>query len=151
MDHLLSQLSNGVKFQPPLKNWFTEFFRVDFNKVKLIVVSAEQSVPFLIDDETFHLVTNRTHSDESTTDHGMYWNIFNEVFFEFLEENSKKVPVIFINPTTYPYAKKLHKESKKFFLPESSSTFWQDEENLKNVFKNANLIIKSQGNSELIS
>lgn len=149
MNVLLDDMSEGIKFQPGLKDWFTEFYRVKLDEVKLIVVTPTYSAPFELDDETFHLVTRRTSNTTSEESHDMYWNTFNEVFMEFLAENKIHIPVMFIDEDTFRYGKSLNANFKKFFLPKLTSIYWQDEEEKNRLKKNVNIVLKSNQKKEI--
>jgi uracil DNA glycosylase len=149
MTVLLDDMAEGIKFQPGLKDWFTEFYKVKLTDVKLIVISPSYELPFSTDDETFHLVTKRTANTTSEESHEMYWNTFNEVFMEFLVENKIHIPVVFIHKDTYRYSKFINEQFKKYYLPELTSIYWQDEEEMDRLKKNINIVLKSNQKNEI--
>ena len=152
MDTLLTDMTKGVKFTPPLKDWFNEFFRVNFQSLKAVVVTfAHEELPFELDDQTFRLVLNRTDSDDASIEnaHGSLWKFFNENVLEFVSENTSHVPIIFISPLTYPASSSLSLVSYKFFLPEITSPFWQDEENKSKTINNINKVLEKNERTKL--
>lgn len=152
MDKLLTDMTTGVKFTPPLKDWFNEFFRVNLQTLKAVVVTFDnEELPFELDEQTFRLVLNRTDSDDSSMPnaHGGLWKIFNELVLEFVSENTSHVPIIFINPLTYPISSSLSLVSYKFFLPEFNSSFWQNEEYKKKTIDNINKVLEKNERTKL--
>jgi uracil DNA glycosylase len=152
MDTLLTDMTKGVKFTPALKDWFNEFFRVNFQSLKAVVVTfAHEELPFELDDQTFRLVLNRTDSDDASIEnaHGSLWKFFNENVLEFVSENTSHVPIIFISPLTYPASSSLSLVSYKFFLPKITSPFWQDEENKSKTINNINKVLEKNERTKL--
>ena len=149
MNGILEDMKNGIKFQPPLKNWFDEFTKKDLSKIKLVVVTEDyQELPINLDDETFQLVISRTKKDDGKEGHRKHWLNFNELFAEFLKEQKIHVPFVFIGPSTFHLAIVLAVQSKRFYLPDLSSDFWK--KNLhKEVEKNVNIILKANEKSEI--
>lgn len=152
MDTLLTDMSKGVKFTPPMKDWFNEFFRVELQKLKAVVVTfTNEELPFELDDQTFRLVLNRTDSDDSSIEnaHGGLWKFFNENVLEFVSEQTSHVPIIFINPLTYPMSNALSLVSYKFFLPEITSPFWSDDVHKTKTLNNINKVLEKNERTKL--
>jgi uracil DNA glycosylase len=153
MQQILSDMESGVKFTPPMKNWFDEFFRVSLESMKaVVIIDTDTELPFTLDEDTFKLVINRTDSDDESNinAHGKLWKFFNELFVEFVAERGNHIPFIFVNPVTYPLANNIPTGTYKFFLPESSSEFWKEEVHKAKTLRNINKVLSKGGKKEII-
>ena len=153
MNVLLDDMQKGIKFQPGMKDWFTEYFRVNLKDLKLVVVTPQYELPKFInecDNETFHLVVNKTKKENGVENsHTDYWRTFNEIFFEYLNENSIIVPIMFIDTATYSLSKLTSASFKKYFLPEYSSTYWDSSEEKERLINNINNVLKINNRNKI--
>jgi len=121
LDNLLTDLSEGIKFAPPLKEWYDEYDK-DMSKIKFIAVTTDYETKFKENPFVFNLVCARTSNLK--TNHISFWNHLTE---ETLRHASEKIPgvvVIFLGPNTYRYAKVLKEGTAKSFVPAPDSEFW---------------------------
>ena len=123
-------MEKGIKFAPPMKDWFADFFSTSFTNLKIVFISQS---PFVLRDSNledlnsqgvmFYPLERTTSTDgKSQLD---TWRLFNTYFMDYLATNKESIVCVFIGFEASQFADLLQKDSHyKIFLPEADHSFY---------------------------
>lgn len=138
------ETQQGLKFTPPLKEWFTEFSK-DMDKIKLVVMTVDYDNPVVTDDpEVLHLVLNKTENSKES--HGFLWEKFNKDLI--LATSKNNCAYVFVGQATFSYAA-LVPNNKKFIMPEPNHKFWDDDKLVNEFAENVNKVLSGFGATKI--
>jgi hypothetical protein len=96
---LITNMEKGIKFQPPMKDWFSDFFNVSFADLKVVLVSKDGyslndnfAVPEELNKQgVMFFPLERTVSSDGKS-HLDSWRLFNTYVIEILTNKSIHSP-----------------------------------------------------------
>ena len=148
LNKLISAVSSGKKFAPPIKSWFADFTSVDPDNLKVVIISKDlrytkhmskfnspeelnkQGVMFFAMGRT--TIENKTDIED--------WRMFNIYFIDHLISTRKDLVYVFIGFEASDYSDLISDEEygSKIFLPDHTHSIW-DADIIYNLFnKNIN-------------
>ena len=157
LDKLITGVSNGNSFTPPMKSWFSDFTTVSPADLKVLVIS-KGPVEFPSEFVSKELLTNQgvmfynlsrtaVRTDQMVED----WRMFNIYFIDYLVSNIPDIVYVFVGFEASDFSNMITEETygNKVFLPEQSHDIWKSSTLYKLFDKNINLILESKGISAI--
>lgn len=138
-------MEKGIKFAPPIKDWFSDFFGTSLANLKVVFISHP----------TFVLGNNVENIDDLNNQGVMFyplerttstdrkpqletWRLFNTYFMDYLATKKETIVCVFVGFEASQFAELLEKDTHyKIFLPEVNHSFY-DTDLLKD-YLNANV------------
>ena len=152
LDKLITGVSNGKPFTPPMKSWFSDFTTISPADLKVLVISKE-SVEFPSDFASKELLTNQgvmfynlsrtaVGTDQMVED----WRMFNIYFIDYLISNIPDIVYVFVGFEASDFSDMITEDTygNKIFLPEQSHAIWKSNTLHKLFSENVNLILESK-------
>jgi uracil DNA glycosylase len=147
---LITNMEKGIKFQPPMKDWFSDFFNVSFADLKVVLVSKDGyslnnnfAVPEELNKQgVMFFPLERTVSSDGKS-HLDSWRLFNTYFIDYLAAHKETIVCVFIGFEASQFADLLEKDTHyKIFLPELTHSIY-GENFFYNMFaKNINALLE---------
>ena len=157
LDTLITGVSNGKSFTPPMKSWFSDFTTVSPADLKVLVIS-KGPVEFPSEFVSKELLTNQgvmfynlsrtaVGTDQMVED----WRMFNIYFIDYLVSNIPDIVYVFVGFEASDFSNMITEETygNKVFLPEQSHDIWKSSTLYKLFDENINLILESKGISAI--
>jgi uracil DNA glycosylase len=152
LDKLITGVSNGKTFTPPMKSWFDDFTQTTPEGLKVLIIS-KGAVNFTDDFKSkeeltkegvmfYNLSRTAVGTDEMMED----WRMFNVYFVDHLISTRKDILYVFVGYEASDYSDLLTEEEfgNKVFLPEQSHAIWQSKRLHKLFVENVNSLLESR-------
>lgn len=154
LSKLVANLEKQVRFSPPLKDWFQDFFNVELANVNVVVLSQErmitlgkhfQPIEELEKQGVMFFPLERTGSSDGKS-HIENWKPFSVEFMDYLITNKKNIVYIFVGFEASNYADLIAEEvdGTKIFLPELSSELYDTKALHDMLSTNVNKLLNKQ-------
>lgn len=143
-------MEKGIRFQPPMKDWFTDFFNVSFADLKVVLVSEDG---FALNDKfsspedlskqgvMFYPLERTTSADGKSQLEN--WRLFNTYFVDYLAAHKETIVCVFIGFEASQFADLLEKDTHyKIFLPELTHSVYEEDVLVKILSKNVNALLE---------
>jgi uracil DNA glycosylase len=152
LDKLITGVSNGKPFTPPMKSWFDDFIKVSPVDLKVLVISkgpvefpSEFTSPELLANQGvmfYNLSRTAVGTDEMMED----WRMFNIYFIDYLISNIPDIVYVFVGFEASDFSELITEDThgKKVFLPEQSHPIWKSNTLHKLFTENVNSILESK-------
>ncbi len=133
MQKLVNQVEKGIKFAPPMKDWFTDLQAVELDNLKVVIISKERveqlphfmSIEGLEEQGVLFYPLERTASNN--VGHIEDWRMFNISFVDYLVTQKPNLIYVFIGFDASQFSDLVGDESEasKIFLPELTHDIYQ--------------------------
>jgi uracil DNA glycosylase len=152
LDKLITGVSNGKPFTPPMKSWFDDFIKVSPVDLKVLVISkgpvefpSEFTSPELLANQGvmfYNLSRTAVGTDEMMED----WRMFNIYFIDYLISNIPDIVYVFVGFEASDFSELITEDThgNKVFLPEQSHAIWNSNTLHKLFAENVNSILESK-------
>ena len=152
LDKLITGVSNGKPFTPPIKSWFADFTAVRPADLKVLVISkghvefpsefasqeslTSQGVMF------YNLSRTAVGTDNMMED----WRMFNIYFIDYLLSTVSDIVYVFVGFEASDFGDMVNEDTygNKVFLPEQSHAIWKSKTLHELFSKNVNSMLESR-------
>ena len=132
LDKLINNVSKGIQFSPPLKEWFSDFQATSLDNLKVVIISTDYTYLSLLDKFNRESLAEQGvmfYSLARTTVKGVKqledWRMFNIYFIDYLLANKKDLVYVFVGVDASDYSEIINEEyGYKIFLPDTNNEVW---------------------------
>jgi uracil DNA glycosylase len=152
LDKLITGVSNGKPFTPPMKSWFSDFTTVSPVDLKVLLIS-KGPVEFPSDFVSQELLSNQgvmfynlsrtaVGTDQMMED----WRMFNIYFIDYLISTKTDIVYVFVGFEASDFSELVNEDTygNKVFLPEQSHAIWKSDMLHKLFSENVNSMLESR-------
>ena len=145
LEYLISNMEKGVKFHPPIKNWFDNLINLSLDDINVVIINNETALTLGNNFKTFEELAQQGvlfYPLAKTDHHQNNWYQFNLNFIEYLKKNKPGITYIFIGDDELDFTSIPSDQNFKIFMPELTNELW-DKDTVKKLFNtNVNNLTK---------
>jgi len=146
LEYLISNMEKGVKFHPPIKNWFDNLLNLSLDDINVVIINNDNALTLGNNFKTFEELSQQGvlfYPLAKTIEDHDYWYQFNLNFIKYLKKNKPGITYIFIGDDVLDFTSIPSDQNFKIFMPELTNKLW-DKETVKKLFNtNVNNLTKT--------